>query len=377
MTSTDLGDSSQICVKGVYCIMDTGKKRFFEDQYWTFAHDYYARVQYYRGRFKLDVLSAAQYAEALWYACGLTGEVCQSDLTNELQSLHAVKLAEHTGANVSPGALGAVVAGMEIAASTISSCRYGGGAGKRSFAGRTEVLMADGTVQRIDSLKPGDKVLAADPETGERGPRAIERVWVHDDDLFELTTNVGALVTTEDHPFWNATKRQWQRADELALGDQLGGTSGPVAGGGTLLVSVGRRAAAYNLTVSDIHTYYVLAGDAPVLVHNCPMKSPRQGPRGRAVKMPGEFGGVDIGHTRSGHTPGGERVQPGKNLWPDGTTDAEITSVARQLFGNNPRVTGFDPDTNMIRARGQVNGKTYEMIVNRGTGEVRSVYPKS
>jgi hypothetical protein len=25
----------------------------------------------------------------------------------------------------------------------------------------------------------------------------------------------------------------------------------------------------YNLTVSDIHTYYVLAGDQPVLVHNC------------------------------------------------------------------------------------------------------------
>jgi hypothetical protein len=26
---------------------------------------------------------------------------------------------------------------------------------------------------------------------------------------------------------------------------------------------------AYNLTVADLHTYYVLAGDTPVLVHNC------------------------------------------------------------------------------------------------------------
>ena len=25
----------------------------------------------------------------------------------------------------------------------------------------------------------------------------------------------------------------------------------------------------YNLSVADIHTYYVLAGDTPVLVHNC------------------------------------------------------------------------------------------------------------
>jgi hypothetical protein len=25
----------------------------------------------------------------------------------------------------------------------------------------------------------------------------------------------------------------------------------------------------YNLTVDGVHTYYVVAGDAPVLVHNC------------------------------------------------------------------------------------------------------------
>ena len=32
------------------------------------------------------------------------------------------------------------------------------------------------------------------------------------------------------------------------------------------------RGAAYNLTVDDIHTYYVLAGSTPVLVHNTPCK---------------------------------------------------------------------------------------------------------
>ncbi|WP_211289009.1 hypothetical protein [Actinophytocola xinjiangensis] len=36
---------------------------------------------------------------------------------------------------------------------------------------------------------------------------------------------------------------------------------------GPLLPSV-RTAIAYNLTVDDIHTYYVLAGSAPILVHN-------------------------------------------------------------------------------------------------------------
>jgi hypothetical protein len=78
----------------------------------------------------------------------------------------------------------------------------------------------------------------------------------------------GVLTTTEDHPFWNATDREFQRADQLDAGDQL------LSDGGRLIRVIGMRpssqrvATAYNLTVDDIHTYYVLAGDTPVLVHN-------------------------------------------------------------------------------------------------------------
>src|SRR5690606_32541401 len=35
-----------------------------------------------------------------------------------------------------------------------------------------------------------------------------------------------------------------------------------------LLTTTTHTGTAYNLTVRDIHTYYVLAGDTPVLVHN-------------------------------------------------------------------------------------------------------------
>lgn len=42
--------------------------------------------------------------------------------------------------------------------------------------------------------------------------------------------------------------------------------------GSTVIVTANhlyvRRARTYNLTVDDLHTYYVLAGDTPVLVHN-------------------------------------------------------------------------------------------------------------
>ncbi|MCA2214104.1 polymorphic toxin-type HINT domain-containing protein [Jidongwangia harbinensis] len=138
---------------------------------------------------------------------------------------------------------------------------------RKSFGEDTHVLLADGSTKAIKDLRVGDLVMAEDPETGERGPRKILHVWVHDDDLYELDVNGSRLVTTEDHPFWNETDRRWERADELDRGDRLRASTG---GGAIVGVLTGppRVAAAYNLTVDGIHTYYVLAGNTPVLVHN-------------------------------------------------------------------------------------------------------------
>lgn len=76
------------------------------------------------------------------------------------------------------------------------------------------------------------------------------------------------MAMTEDHPFWNQTGNEWQRADALDPEDL--GLS--VAGG--LLTVDGMdwgsavTTTAYNLTVDDIHTYVVEVGGDEVLVHN-------------------------------------------------------------------------------------------------------------
>ncbi|MFF0204449.1 ribonuclease domain-containing protein [Streptomyces sp. NPDC005017] len=70
-----------------------------------------------------------------------------------------------------------------------------------------------------------------------------------------------------EHPFWVPELGQWVEAKSLRSGMHLrtpDGTSVPI----TSNRPFGRRARTYNLTVDDLHTYYVLAGDAPVLVHN-------------------------------------------------------------------------------------------------------------
>ncbi|WP_213006639.1 RHS repeat-associated core domain-containing protein [Paractinoplanes toevensis] len=137
-----------------------------------------------------------------------------------------------------------------------------------SFAAATLVLMADGTTKKISELGRGDEVLAADPETGEQGARRIDTVWAHDDDLYELYVDGNRIVTTEDHPFWNETDHRWENAEALDTGDLVRTPTGFAHVTG-FNAEAHQYAVAYNLTVNDIHTYYVLAGTTPVLVHNC------------------------------------------------------------------------------------------------------------
>ncbi|WP_109746774.1 RHS repeat-associated core domain-containing protein [Salinispora mooreana] len=145
---------------------------------------------------------------------------------------------------------------------------FRGCGGRKSFAGDTEVLLADGSTKPIKDIEVGDLVWATDPQTGKEGPREVTHLWVHEDQLVDLRVDGGDVTTTEDHPFWNETDRQWQDSQDLDPGDLL-----HTAGGQTLAV-VGldwvatQRGMAYNLTVANIHTYYVIAGNTPVLVHN-------------------------------------------------------------------------------------------------------------
>ncbi|MEU7906414.1 putative Ig domain-containing protein [Actinoplanes sp. NPDC049118] len=137
-----------------------------------------------------------------------------------------------------------------------------------SFEGDTRVLMADGSRRPIAEVRVGDKVIATDPETGESAAKAVTALWIHEDTVVDLAIDGDRVTATEDHPFWNATDEEWQRVDQLDSGDRVRTADGrtiPVDG---TRLATRRTAMAYNLTVADIHTYYVLAGNTSVLVHN-------------------------------------------------------------------------------------------------------------
>ncbi|MFF4345469.1 polymorphic toxin-type HINT domain-containing protein [Kitasatospora sp. NPDC001540] len=139
-----------------------------------------------------------------------------------------------------------------------------------SFPAGTEVLLADGATAPIETLKVGDTVLAADPETGQASPQRIDATIATPDDRGFTTLTLedtGSITATDHHPFWLETRKSWVEASDVQAGEALRTSSGTIS----RVVATRHSAtllAAYNLTVNGVHTYYVLAGETPVLVHN-------------------------------------------------------------------------------------------------------------
>ncbi|QMU70028.1 polymorphic toxin-type HINT domain-containing protein [Streptacidiphilus sp. P02-A3a] len=144
-----------------------------------------------------------------------------------------------------------------------------------SFAATTLVLMAGGKTKPISAIKPGDHVETANPETGKPdGSRPVVATMVHyDHNLIDVNVrdshgHVSTLHTTTEHAFWDDTLHTWVPANQLTPGHALETPTAQPAHVATLQATPG-AANRYNLTVQQLHTYYVLAGTTPILVHNC------------------------------------------------------------------------------------------------------------
>ncbi|MEV4282268.1 polymorphic toxin-type HINT domain-containing protein [Actinoplanes xinjiangensis] len=149
---------------------------------------------------------------------------------------------------------------------------------ENSFLPGTPVLLADGGSRSIDSLRVGDLIVATDPVTGLTAAKPVTRTITGDGDkrLVEITidtdgdrgTATATVTATHNHPFWVPALSEWVDAEKLSPQQWLR-TS---AGTHVQIAAIRHHAAntrVHNLTVADIHTYYVLADEVPVLVHNC------------------------------------------------------------------------------------------------------------
>jgi hypothetical protein len=83
-----------------------------------------------------------------------------------------------------------------------------------------------------------------------------------------LDSQAGAhLTTTFHHPFYDETQSAFVDAKNLKAGDVLQTPTGTAEVTRVRLYHA--NTTTYDLTIGTLHTYYVEAGDTPVLVHNC------------------------------------------------------------------------------------------------------------
>lgn len=145
---------------------------------------------------------------------------------------------------------------------------------KHSFLPGTQVLMADGTTKDIQELKTGDVVLVTDPETGKTVKRKVVRTITTEDDKDFTTLTVATsdgpstITATDTHPFWVPDLNTWSDAGTLQPGQHLRTSAGTHVQI-TAVKHYTKRQRTHDLTIDEVHTYYVLAGDTPILVHNC------------------------------------------------------------------------------------------------------------
>jgi hypothetical protein len=163
-----------------------------------------------------------------------------------------------------------------------------------SFVGSTKVLLADGKTKSIGTVKVGDKVADAVPGSAAVELHSVARVIVTktDHDFVKVTvkrlgkvaavaaTAVAAatllagpaqaatITTTYHHPFYDVTQSAFVDADQLKPGDLLQSTEGAEAQV-TSTHLFHATTTTYDLTIDGLHTYYILAGTTPILVHNC------------------------------------------------------------------------------------------------------------
>ncbi|MFF3394742.1 polymorphic toxin-type HINT domain-containing protein [Streptomyces sp. NPDC002669] len=143
----------------------------------------------------------------------------------------------------------------------------------KCFLAGTDVLMADGDTKDIEDIEVGDMVMATDPETGKHGPRKVTRLIRSEGEkqlnTLTILTPAGPekLTATREHPFWSPSENAWVEAGSLTPGMTL-----RTDRGGAVTVksnkSFTKKTHTYNFTVAELHTYYVFAGETPVLVHN-------------------------------------------------------------------------------------------------------------
>jgi len=132
----------------------------------------------------------------------------------------------------------------------------------------------------------------------------------------------------------------------------------------------------YNLTVADLHTYYVLAGTTPVLVHNC-------GEGRDLIDGDAQYHIISGDRTGGGHKwPG----QPGKTVFPsswdtdkilDGVADVATNPSSTWTWQTGARGSMYTRagDPSRVKIEGVHDGVNIRVIFEPANDRIVTAFP--
>ena len=195
-------------------------------------------------------------------AVGLFAPDC--DFVKFNQRLHESKL--YNGIQFGAGAIAAFTGGMRQGMSEVTPA---------CFVAGTMIATVTGLVA-IESIKAGDRVISADPETLKISEKRVLETYVREiEQLVHVFVGGEEIITTVDHPFY-VRNYGFMVASKLRKGDKL------ITSSGSELIIEDVRfehteepVKVYNFQVEDFHTYHV--GNNQIFVHNAKCKVKENG----------------------------------------------------------------------------------------------------
>ena len=151
---------------------------------------------------------------------------------------------------------------------------------KGCFLPESQILRADGSESSISALRPGDELLAYDPE-GRMVPTKVREIIQHQaDEYILLTTNRTTLRVTPEHPFY-VGHGTFKTIEALRVGDVVFAWDGQSLSEQKIdsLLRVRERVPVYNLQTDHPNTFFA----GRIVVHN---KGGGCFPRGTRITTP-------------------------------------------------------------------------------------------
>jgi len=132
------------------------------------------------------------------------------------------------------------------------------------------LVRTEGGLTPIEQIKPGDRVLSQDQDTGELSYKLVSASTVRPPgSLLRIRAGSNVIDTTPGHPFW-VSGSGWRMAKELRTGDRLHALDGPAQI--DQIDELPKPQVAYNLIVQDFNSYFV--GREGLLVHDNEFRKP-------------------------------------------------------------------------------------------------------